>query len=539
METYYQNPILSGFHPDPSLCRVDEDYYLVTSSFAYFPGLPVFHSRDLVHWEQIGYGIDREEQIDYSQSAFSEGLWAPTIRWHDGVFYIINTLVQNGRESDRTNFVITARDPSGPWSNPVVIDHADGIDSSLFFEEGGRVWYCGNYISATPKFDGHHGIYLCELDPITMQFKGSRKIILDGNKIHGKWTEAPHIFKKDGYYYLMIAEGGTFTNHSVMLFRSETVDGEYEICPHNPIVTHRHLPLSYPIAATGHADFVQTQRGEWWMVLLAVRPYGGFQYNLGRETFLAPIAWDEEGWPLLDTPDGLVPSRCRRPDLPNVPSRWQSTVDHFENEQLSLCWNTIRCPKRSFYSLQERKGFLRLHLGAERLWDERITPRFLGRRQEHMYFAACVKMEFTPNEGEEAGLALVQSDEFHYVFTVTKVGGEVVLQLYQHENVGIATNYDFTTRVIQKTVLATKVLANNDGNIYLYALSDKEKYRFAYGFREGEQRSLLDNVDASLLSTTRAGGFVGVYIGLYASSNGAESTNVADFDWFEYAPLEP
>ncbi len=539
METYYQNPILSGFHPDPSLCRVGDDYYLVTSSFVYFPGLPVFHSRDLVHWELISYAVNRKEQIDFSRSAFSEGLWAPTIRWHDGMFYIINTLVQNGREADRTNFVITASDPRGPWSNPVVIDGADGIDSSLFFDDDGRAWYCGNFICAAPKYEGHHGIYLCELNPKTMQFTGERKVILDGASIHGKWTEAPHIFRRDGYYYLMIAEGGTFTNHCVMFFRSKTVDGDYEICLRNPVATHRHLPLSYPIAATGHADLVRTQRGEWWMVLLAVRPYGGFNYNLGRETFLVPIVWDEEGWPLVDTPDGLIPSRCRRPDLPDAPCRRQNGADHFENAQLSLCWNTIRCSERDFYSLQARKGFLRIRLGAERLWDELGAPRFLGRRQEHMYFASCARMEFTPGEGEEAGLALVQSDEFHYVFTVTKTNGEIVLQLYQNENAGEPTLYDFATRVIRRTALAAQTLSPYNGSVYLYAQGEKDRYRFAYGFREGEQIPLLENADASLLSTTRAGGFVGVYVGLYASSNGAESTNAADFDWFEYTPLEP
>lgn len=289
---------------------------MVNSSFVYFPGLPIYHSKDLVHWEQIGNGIHRSEQINFTRSAFSEGLWAPTIRWHNGTFYIVNTLVQDGREAERTNFVITAKDPKGPWSDPIVIEGADGIDSSLFFDDDGRVWYCGNFICPSQRYPGHHGIYLCELDPETLQIIGNRKILLDGASIHGKWTESPHIYKKDGYYYLMISEGGTFTNHCVMILRSKTIDGDYEICLRNPILTHRHLPLSYPIVAVGHADLVETQNGEWWMILLAVRPYTGFNYNLGRETFLVPITWDEEGWPLIDTPDGLVDREVRKPNLP-------------------------------------------------------------------------------------------------------------------------------------------------------------------------------------------------------------------------------
>ena len=255
----FQNPLLSGFYPDPSICRVGEDYYMVTSSFVYYPGLPVFHSRDLIHWEQIGHGIERPDQFDYKNCETSLGLWAPTIRYHEGTFYIINTFVSEGREARRDNYIITAKDPAGPWSDPVFVEHADGIDSSLFFDDDGSMWYAGNYICPEALYEGHHGIYLCELDPGTFQFKGERRIIWDGSK----WIEAPHIYKKDGYYYLMVAEGGTFINHSVMMARCTAIDGTYEICPRNPIVSHRHLPPLSDISVTGHADIVETQNGEW------------------------------------------------------------------------------------------------------------------------------------------------------------------------------------------------------------------------------------------------------------------------------------
>lgn len=538
MEASFQNPILSGFHPDPSICRVGEDYYLVTSSFVYFPGLPIYHSRDLIHWEAIGHAIHRPGQIDFSRSAFSEGLWAPTIRWHGGLFYIVNTLVQDGREASRTNFIVTASDPRGPWSDPVIIEGADGIDPSLFFDDDGRVWYCGNFIVPTPQYEGHQGVYLCELDPKTLQIKGGRKTILDGATIRGKWTEAPHIYKKDGYYYLLIAEGGTFTNHSVMMFRSRTVDGEYEVCLRNPWLTHRHLPLSYPIAAVGHGDLVQTQNGEWWMILLAVRPYAGFNYNLGRETFLVPVVWDEEGWPLAGTPDGLVNQTTRRPCLPEAIGARQGMSDHFEGEHLPPHWNTIRGTGGAFSSLTANPGHLRLTLGKARLSDPLASPHFLGRRQEHAAFLAGTALSFAPQEGEEAGMALVQSDEFNYVFTVTKATGQTVLQLYQHVNTAQATHYNFAGRQVEKTVLHSRELAAYDGRIYLYVQGDGASYSFWYGFGEGERTLLAGGVDATLLSTTRAGGFVGVYVGLYASANGAASNNHADYRWFDYQPAE-
>lgn len=192
----FKNPILTGFYPDPSICRVDEDYYLVTSSFAYFPGLPIFHSKDLVHFSQIGHGISKNNMIDYKECETSLGLWAPTIRYHEGIFYIINTFVSEGREAKRDNFIIRAKEPQGPWSSPIFIDGADGIDPSLFFDEDGSLWYTGNFIFENPLYEGHHGIYLSQLDPETFQFQGERRVIWDGATTHSKWIEAPHIYKK-------------------------------------------------------------------------------------------------------------------------------------------------------------------------------------------------------------------------------------------------------------------------------------------------------------------------------------------------------
>jgi xylan 1,4-beta-xylosidase len=538
MPKTYKNPILSGFYPDPSICRVAEDYYLVNSSFVYFPGLPVFHSRDLIHWEQIGHAINRPEQIDYSRASHSEGLWAPTIRHHNGKFYIINTLVFDGREAERVNYILTADDPAGPWSDPVVVQGADGIDSSLFFDDDGRIWYCGNFISREKQYPGHHGIYLCELDPATLQFKGERKVIWDGKWNHSKWIEGPHIYKINGMYYLLVAEGGTFTNHSVMMARCRTIEGDYEICPRNPIVSHRHLSLMHPIAVTGHADMVETQNGEWWMVLLGVRPYTGVQFNLGRETFLVPIIWEKDGWPRIDNDNGLVNEEERLPNLEPVCFPHASPNDNFENTTLDLKWNMIRSLTAGFYSLTGRKGYLRLFMRSESIADNFRTPSFIARRQQHKYFCAGTAMEFAPKtEAEEAGICLIQSNEFNYIYTVKVKKGRKYLTLSKHFNDAECVDCEYLdTNIIKVDMKEVELPAGSD-RIYLYVQGECETYDFYYGLKEGEHLPFMLNADGTLLSTNVAGGFAGVYIGMYCSSNGTESDNYADFDWFEYCPF--
>lgn len=523
MTQTFENPILSGFYPDPSICRVGEDYYLATSSFVYFPGIPIFHSKDLIHWEQIGHAIDRPTQLDYKNCETSLGLWAPSLHFHNGLFYIINTFVSEGREERRDNYIITAANPAGPWSDPVFIEQADGIDSSLFFDEDGRMWYTGNYIAAEQEYEGHHGIYLCELDRDTFQFIGERYIIWNGTKTRSKWIEAPHIYKRNGYYYLIVAEGGTFTNHSVMMARSKTLCGDYEVCPRNPIVSHRHLSLMSPISVVGHGDIVETQNGEWWMVVLGIRPYNGFHFNLGRETFLLPVTWEEDGWLLVDNDTGLVNTRERLPKL--IPRYFPlaSPVDHFESSTLSFMWNTIHPPLDTFYSLKENPGFLRIHLKPT-VMNEISTPAFVGRRQQHNYFQATTSLLFTPAlEHEEAGISLIQDDRFHYTFVKGMRNNTTYLRLYETKNGVISLLHE-------EEILSTNPL-------YLTVQGRETTYQFYYGYEEHTYISFYKAVDASLLSSNTNEGFTGVYIGMYGTSNHTETNNYADFDWFCYYPF--
>lgn len=516
----FQNPLLSGFYPDPSICRVGEDYYMVTSSFVYFPGLPVFHSRDLVHWEQIGHGISSPEQLDYKNCETSLGLWAPTMRYHEGTFYIINTFVSEGREARRDNYIITAKDPAGPWSSAVFIENADGIDSSLFFDKDGRMWYTGNYISSPGHYEGHHGIYLCELDTETFQFKGERTIIWDGEKSRSKWIEAPHLYYINDYYYLMVAEGGTFTNHSVMMARCKTIDGDYEICPRNPIVSHRHLSLEHEISVVGHADLVETQKGEWWLVLLGVRPYKDAHFNRGRETFMVPVLWETDGWLRVDNENGLVNARERTPELPHYHTKPVFSSDNFEAPSLAFMWNTIHPCKEPLYSLTQRPGCLRLFLKPEVL-HEICTPAFVGRRQQHQNFSMQAAMDFVPASArEEAGLALIQDDRFHYTFTLSLEGKSRVLTVREVNNHAIQT--------------LAKAPLTFDGRVYLTVSADETGYHFYYGSNDREMQPLFLNAPPQLLSSLTNEGFTGAYLGMYATANKTESSNYADFDWVCY-----
>lgn len=512
---YFENPILPGFYPDPSICRAGDDYYIVTSSFAYFPGIPIFHSRDLVHWEQIGHVLDRPSQLDLDGAGHSQGIFAPTIRYHDGRFYVITTNVTHGG-----NFIVTADSPEGPWSDPYWLPDAPGIDPSLFFDDDGRCYVTGTWeVPEGPAYYGDNEIWMRELDLETMTFKSERYGLWRGAMKNAVWPEAPHIYKKDGYYYLMIAEGGTDFHHSVTIARSRKITGPYEGCPSNPILTHRHLGRKYPIQNAGHGDLVETRNGEWWMVLLASRPYGGYYRNLGRETFLVPVVW-EDGWPVVSPGTGKVEFSYPCPQLPEWKVNPPEPVDHFDKGSLAPCWNLLRTPREEIYSLTERPGFLRLRVRPPRL-TEPENPSLVCRRQQHMSFTARTVIEFAPGDGETAGMVLLQSDRYHYRMEYAGEGGKTLVRLIKCEDG-------------KETVINSVPWHSERFEMVISARGQD----FCFSFGDGEQKIVLaENVDGRILSTDVAGGFVGTTIGLYASSNGKESRNQADFDLFEYRPV--
>ena len=541
----FQNPILPGFYPDPSICRAGDDYYLITSSFGFFPGVPIFHSKDLVNWEQIGHVLDRPSQLNLDGAGISGGIYAPTIRYHNGTFYMVTTNITNGG-----NFIVTADNPAGPWSDPYWIENAPGIDPSLFFDEDGKVYFTAAWMAKDAQKFSDMEIWGQELDLTEMKLVGERHSLWRGALKNAHSPEGPHLYKVNGYYYLLISEGGTQHFHAVTIARSKNVFGPYEGYEGNPILTHRHLGKKFPISNPGHADLVETQNGEWWMVALASRPYGGYFKNLGRETFLIPVEW-EDGWPVVSPGTGRVESTYDAPNLPNFSVAKTEVRDDFDNEKLGFVWNGIRTPREDFYSLTERPGYLRLKLRPQEMVDvlkppsmsmnpdenkEDVIdhPSFIGRRQQHMNFTATVKMDFNPhNDDETAGLALIQNNNFQYRFESSMVDGQKAVRLIKCTS---KTEMDYVKRTSSYENFETKLAEQpvSSDVLYLKITACEQDYSFYYGESLEEMKLLMDHVDGRILNPDTAGGFVGTYIGMFASSNGNISGNNADFDWFDY-----
>lgn len=508
----YRNPILKGFYPDPSVTRAGEDFYLVTSTFAYFPGIPVFHSRDLVNWTQIGNAIHRPAQLDFGKLGLSRGVFAPDISEHEGIFYILNTCVDCGG-----NFLITARDPAGPWSDPIWLpDLEGGIDPSLFWDDDGSAWILNNGPPpGTPRYEGHRAIWIQRFDPAARRTMGPRTLLVNGGVDPASkpiWIEGPHILRKDGWYYLIAAEGGTAEGHSQVVLRSRGVTGPYAAFPGNPILTQRDLPpgRQAPITSAGHADFVQTPSGDWWATFLAVRPYAGDFYNTGRETFLLPVHWDESGWPRITGPGETISRTHARPQLPvqpraGVPTSGAFAVrDDFARSSLPPYWMMMRNPRERWYRLSG--GALELTPRPVRLSDFG-NPSFIGRRQQHLHASASTVVRFAPaGDSDAAGLVALQNDQFWYFLAVGRDAGRLVVRLDRHDDQGL------------KRLASTALEVALRAPVYLKIDAHGDSYDFSFATRKGRWTVLRSGEDGTVLSTRRAGGFVGVVFGLHAYS---------------------
>ena len=503
----YKNPVIPGFYPDPSVCRVDGDFWLVNSSFEYFPGVPIWHSRDLVNWKQVGHVLSRRSQLKLDSVKCSDGIYAPTIRFHNGVFYMVTTLVNSG---EYKNFFVTATNPAGPWSDPIWYDQS-GIDPSLFFDDDGRVYFQSNRGMA---FKMERAIYQSEIDIKTGKRLTEPKMLWRGSG--GCYVEGPHIYKRDGWYYLLTAEGGTSYGHMVAIARSKSVWGPYESCPHNPILSNRHAYEQ--IHGTGHADLVQAADGSWWMVHLAFRKTVGDIHTLGRETCLEPVEW-RDGWPVVNR-TGTSSEIMDVPTLPLQPWPQRSARDNFDKTELGLEWIHLRNPVMDNYSLTERKSFLRLRGSEKNLFDV-ASPTFIARRQQHFDFTTTASLEFEPqNSNEEAGLTLLMTNEHHYDFFVTNRGGRRVLVVKYH------------LELIQQTAAEIPLAP---GAVQLRITGTKEFYRFSFS-QSGTAFREIAKVNTRYLGTEVTSGYNGVIIGLYATGNGKTGAATADFDWFEYEP---
>lgn len=529
-QTTLVNPILTGFYPDPSIVKVGPDYYLVNSTFSYFPGIPVMHSKDLKNWKQVGNVIDRPEQMDFMGERLTRGLFAPAISYHKGTYYVTCTDIDHDG-----NFVVTAKNPAGPWSNPVKLPQVHGIDPSIYFdEEAGKAYvlYNSDAPDRKPLYAGHRTIRMYEFDPAKLTVIGEEKQLVNGGVDLSKkpvWIEGPHIMRRNGWYYLYAAEGGTSVNHSEVILRSKDVWGPYVPFEGNPILTQRELPADRKEAITsaGHAQFVDGPDGKMYCIFLAVRPYEGDYYNTGRETFIAPVTWQND-WPMIEHGEKAIAysypvgyKEIKQKDALPQSGNFAYTLTF--DKALDPLLLFMRTHDKNSYSLSKKEG-LTLKLKPETVMDLG-NPSFIGKRQQHLNSTAETELTFEPKlDNEKAGLVILQDEGHFYFLGKSKAQGKDVLQLYKSK-----------PKSKEMELLTEVPLDAKRGKLGLRITSQGDSYGFQYSTDSKNWTLLKDQLDGKFLSTKVSGGFIGCVYGLYATSSGEASTNSASFQYLKYA----
>lgn len=492
---HYLNPINPGFYPDPSICRCGENFYMVHSSFEYYPGVPIFHSRDLIHWNAIGHVLSRPSQLHLEGAWASGGIYAPTIRYHDGIFYMTTTNTSHGG-----NLIVHATDPRGPWSDPVYVAQR-GIDPSLFFHEDGQV-----YFTSVGYENGRQGIAMCRVDPMTGDMLSETKLIWFGTG--DRYPEGAHIYLVDGWYYLMIAEGGTELTHSESIARSRHIEGPYEGCPHNPILTHRR-EASPELNGVGHGDLVHDAEGQWWMVFHGYRHSEHYFHHLGRETCLAPVRWNN-GWPVVNG-GKPVERRCEVSGL-HLCDEIRSPVRMHRLTEYDPRWCFLRNPVETCYHFAA--DGLTLQGGGE--LTERISPSMYLLRQTRfeIEFSASVQMQ---GEGR-CGLCVFYNDAAHYEFCLVYAESGWHVQIRKHVGDMDIVSFDHPWH-------STAVLR---------VIAKRKQYRFlCVNPVSGQELDCGSALTRYVSTETVPHSFTGVLFGLYACGK-----TTAHFHWAKETDLE-
>lgn len=503
----YENPVISGFNPDPSVVRVGNEYYLVTSSFCYFPGLPIYKSNNLVDWKLIGYALHRSEQVDLHQTKIWSGIYAPTLRYHKNRFYIITTNTKHGR-----NMIISANDPAGPWSDPVTVP-IKGYDPSLYFEDDRAI------ITWTGDYKESHGILQAEIILETGELKNDPVLIFHDPAYYG--AEGPHVYKINGTYYLMIAHGGTAMGHRESIFRSKNLYGPYEYNPENPILRNTFY-RSYTLQSTGHAELFEDHRGNWWMAFLGIRNFGGFAQQislLGRETQLAPVAWHDE-WPVMHN-NGVIPLKIRTSKLWEQPKQELIIkTDEFRTPQLAPEWNFMNNPDSSLWELNNQKGVLILN-GNQNNLDSHKQKALILQRQKNYFFEVETKLSFSPgSENHEAGITAFMARDYHYDFFVTKRKDKKVVVVRRKID---DINFEEITVPVKNQSISLKISG--------------DPWQYKFSFQDGDTLKELITLKNWFITIHTVGeyytGFTGMYLGLFVIGYG----NHAEFDYFSYREI--
>lgn len=504
--TTIKNPVLPGFHPDPSICRVNDDYYMVNSSFTWYPGLPVYHSKDLVNWKLVAHALNRLGMVNFNGLTDNDGIWAPTIRYHNGLFYIITTVWKgNG------NFYITAKDPGGPWSDPVWLKDAPGIDPSLLWDDDGKCYYSGTEGVSKKDWPSQVAIWVQELDIEKKKLIGERKIISYGHANNAQYAEGPHIYKINGQYMLLMAEGGTNEYHAITVHHSKNILGPYIADKINPVLSHRHLGSQYPVQAVGHSDLVQTANGDWYAVFLAKRMLAGYN-PLARETFLAKVVF-ENGTPIYNPGAGRVLMELQRPNLPWTPVAPQPAKDEFNDNSLSIKWYYVRAPHNQIYTIQNGQLVITLQPAVI---DSLVNAAMLLQKTNHHIFTATTKLSFKTNKAnEQAGLILYRTSNGYY--SLMKDNSNLVLT---------------KVHLGKKTIVASVSYTGTE--VCLSVSVNKLDIDFSYGTSAGDMKKIGTTQHVDAISDNKMNRFNGTGVGIYATANGLPSNTKASFDWFEY-----
>lgn len=526
------NPILTGFYPDPSIVKVGADYYSVHSTFSYFPGLPIMHSRDLKNWKQVGNVIDRPSQMEFMGERMTRGLFAPAIAYYKGTYYVTCTDIDH-----EGNFVVTSKNPGGPYSNPVKIPEVKGIDPSIYFDEAtdkAYIVYNSDAPDRKPLYSGHRTIRIYEFDYKNLKVVGEEHQLVNGGVDLSKkpvWIEGPHIMKHNDWYILYAAEGGTSVNHSQVALRSKDIWGPYVPFEGNPVLTQRGLPEDRPnpITSAGHAQFIEGPDGNWYSIFLAVRPYEGDFYNTGREMFIAPLTWVND-WPMIERGEKEIAYKYKTnikevKQKGSIPQSGNFSYTMTFEKGLDLSMLFLRTVDSS--SFKTSASGLTLNLKPETI-SELTNPSFIGKRQQHLNSTAETLVSFAPkNANEKAGLVIFQ-DERHYYFIAKakNADGKDIVQLIKSK--------DKTTELVTEVSLTIP-----SSKVNFKIKSEGALYSFWYS-TDGKKWNLLkDKVDGKFLSTKVANSFIGCTYGMYATSTGEKSDNTATFKFLKYSGNDP
>lgn len=531
------NPIIQGFYPDPTICRVGDDYYIACSSFELVPGIPIFHSKDLANWEQIGYAMTLENGLHLEKNGMVGGIMAPTLRYHDGTFYIMNT-----NFCDKGNYIITAKNPAGPWSKPHWLKDVPGIDASFFFDHDGQCYVMGTgNVWDNGAGQKERGIWLAKFDIENFCMAGEPVTIFNSALRGAASPEAPHLYHIGSYYYLVIAEGGTEHYHSVVVARSHELFGFYEGNPANPVMTHRHMGYKAPIINVGHADLVELPDGSWYAVMLASRLIDETGKNLGRETFICPVVWERD-WPLFSPETGKIEWSYEAPScLPWTPVEPEIERDDFEEEKLNFCWSFWGTPYEKFYEIKDSRLYLKCI--SQTLTDDikamGFQPKFLkdqfasfvARRQKKIHTVAACQMSFVPRGEETAGIAVIQAMNHQYHLERALENGRQVIRVVLYtSDYEVPPYFPGFTSVTRRYVVAETTWDKED--IVLSMDLNGECFTMSYGSSMDRLQTLC-SVDGNMINPEKVGCMSGTMIGMYATGNGKKADNEAKFDWFE------